>query len=120
MLWGGHEGYEALLNTCISRELDQLGKFLNMVVEYKQRIGFKATVLIESKSQKTTKRQYDYDVATLYGFVKRYDLEDEVRVNFEQGHAILAGHSFEHELALANDLGIFRSIDISQNNYQSG
>jgi len=107
VLWGGREGYETLLNTNMGQELDQLGRFLNLVVEYKHKIGFKGTILIEPKPQEPTKHQYDYDVATVYGFLKRYGLEDEVRVNIEQGHAILAGHSFEHELATANALGIF-------------
>ena len=120
VLWGGREGYETLLNTQIGRELDQLGTFLNLVVEYKHKIGFKGTILIEPKPQEPTKHQYDFDVATVYGFLQRYGLEDEVRVNIEQGHAILAGHSFEHELALANALGIFGSIDMNRNDYQSG
>ncbi|MCP4184165.1 MAG: xylose isomerase, partial [Hyphomicrobiales bacterium] len=106
VLWGGREGYETLLNTNMGREMDQMGRFLNLVVEYKHKIGFKGTILIEPKPQEPTKHQYDYDVATVYGFLKRYDLENEVRVNIEQGHAILAGHSFEHELATANALGI--------------
>ena len=120
VLWGGREGYETLLNTNLAHELDQLGRFLNMVVEYKHKIGFQGTILIEPKPQEPTKHQYDYDVATVYGFLKRYGLEDEVRVNVEQGHAILAGHSFEHELALASALGIFGSIDMNRNDYQSG
>jgi xylose isomerase len=91
-----------------------------MVVDYKHRIGFEGTILIEPKPQEPTKHQYDFDVATVYGFLKNYGLENEVRVNIEQGHAILAGHSFEHELALANALGIFGSIDMNRNDYQSG
>ncbi len=120
VLWGGREGYETLLNTDLGRELDQMGRFLNLVVEYKHKIGFKGAILIEPKPQEPTKHQYDFDVATVYGFLKRYGLENEVRVNVEQGHAILAGHSFEHELALANALGIFGSIDMNRNDYQSG
>lgn len=120
VLWGGREGYETLLNTDLGRELDQMGRFLNLVVEYKHKIGFKGTILIEPKPQEPTKHQYDYDVATVYGFLKRYGLESEVKVNIEQGHAILAGHSFEHELALARALGIFGSIDMNRNDYQSG
>jgi len=120
VLWGGREGYETLLNTDLGRELDQMGRFLNLVVEYKHKIGFKGTILIEPKPQEPTKHQYDYDVATVYGFLKRYGLENEVKVNIEQGHAILAGHSFEHELALARTLGIFGSIDMNRNDYQSG
>ena len=120
VLWGGREGYETLLNTDLGRELDQMGRFLNLVVEYKHKIGFKGTILIEPKPQEPTKHQYDYDVATVYGFLKRYGLENEVKLNIEQGHAILAGHSFEHELALARALGIFGSIDMNRNDYQSG
>lgn len=120
VLWGGREGYETLLNTDMRRELDQLGRFLSMVVDYKHRIGFAGTILIEPKPQEPTKHQYDFDVATVYGFLKKYGLEKEVKVNIEQGHAILAGHSFEHELATANALGIFGSIDMNRNDYQSG
>lgn len=120
VLWGGREGYETLLNTDMARELDQLGRFLNLVVEYKHKIGFDGTILIEPKPQEPTKHQYDFDVATVYGFLKRYGLENEVKVNIEQGHAILAGHSFEHELSVANALGIFGSIDMNRNDYQSG
>ena len=120
VLWGGREGYETLLNTDLKREDAQMGRFLNLVVEYKHKIGFKGTILLEPKPQEPSKHQYDYDVATVYGFLKRHGLEGEVKVNIEQGHAILAGHSFEHELALANALGIFGSIDMNRNDYQSG
>jgi xylose isomerase len=120
VLWGGREGYETLLNTDLSRELDQMGRFLSLVVDYKHKIGFKGAILIEPKPQEPTKHQYDFDVATVYGFLKRYGLENEVKVNIEQGHAILAGHSFEHELALADALDIFGSIDMNRNDYQSG
>ena len=111
---------ETLLNTDMGRELDQLGRFLNMVVEYKHKIGFTGTILVEPKPQEPTKHQYDYDVATVYGFLKKYGLENEVKMNIEQGHAILAGHSFEHELATARTLGILGSIDMNRNDYQSG
>jgi xylose isomerase len=120
VLWGGREGYETLLNTDLAQEDAQLGRFLNLVVEHKHKIGFKGTILIEPKPQEPTKHQYDYDVATVYGFLRRHGLEKEVRVNIEQGHAILAGHSFEHEIALAQALGIFGSIDMNRNDYQSG
>jgi xylose isomerase len=120
VLWGGREGYETLLNTDIGRELDQLGRFLAMVVDYKHRIGFEGAILIEPKPQEPSKHQYDYDVATVYGFLEEFGLEKEVQVNIEQGHAILAGHSFEHEIALAASLGIFGSIDMNRNDYQSG
>lgn len=120
VLWGGREGYETLLNTDLTREDKQMGRFLNLVVEYKYKIGYKGTILIEPKPQEPTKHQYDYDVASVYGFLKRHGLENEVKVNIEQGHAILAGHSFEHEIALANSLGVFGSIDMNRNDYQSG
>ena len=120
VLWGGREGYETLLNTDLKREREQAGRFLSLVVDYKKKIGFKGTILIEPKPQEPTKHQYDYDVATVYGFLKDFGLENEVKVNIEQGHAILAGHSFEHELALANALGVFGSIDMNRNDYQSG
>ncbi|NNE79555.1 MAG: xylose isomerase [Silicimonas sp.] len=120
VLWGGREGYETLLNTDMGRERTQAGRMLQMVVDYKHKTGFKGTILIEPKPQEPTKHQYDYDVATVYGFLKDFGLEDEVKVNIEQGHAILAGHSFEHELALARALGIFGSIDMNRNDYQSG
>jgi xylose isomerase len=91
VLWGGREGYETLLNTDLKRERQQAGRFLQMVVEYKHKIGFDGTILIEPKPQEPTKHQYDYDVATVYGFLKDFGLEGEVKVNIEQGHAILAG-----------------------------
>jgi xylose isomerase len=120
VLWGGREGYETLLNTDLKRERAQAGRFLQLVVDYKHKIGFKGTILIEPKPQEPTKHQYDYDVATVYGFLKEFGLEKEVKVNIEQGHAILAGHTFEHELSLASALGIFGSIDMNRNDYQSG
>jgi len=120
VLWGGREGYETLLNTDLGRETEQAGRFLQMVVDYKHKIGFQGAILIEPKPQEPSKHQYDYDVATVYGFLKRFGLENEVKVNIEQGHAILAGHSFEHELALATALGLFGSIDMNRNDMQSG
>jgi xylose isomerase len=120
VLWGGREGYETLLNTDLRRELDQYGRFLNLVVEHKHKIGFTGTILIEPKPQEPSKHQYDFDVATVYGFLKRYGLENEVKVNIEVGHAVLAGHTFEHEVALAHALDIFGSIDANRNDYQSG
>ena len=120
VLWGGREGYETLLNTDMGRERCQAGRMLQMVVDYKHKMGFKGAILIEPKPQEPTKHQYDYDVATVYGFLKEFGLEAEVQMNIEQGHAILAGHSFEHELAMARELGIFGSIDMNRNDYQSG
>ncbi|PJE26925.1 D-xylose isomerase [Pseudooceanicola antarcticus] len=120
VLWGGREGYETLLNTDMGREREHAGRFLCMVVDYAKKIGFEGSILIEPKPQEPTKHQYDYDVATIYGFLKDFGLENEVKVNIEQGHAILAGHSFEHELALARELGVLGSIDMNRNDYQSG
>ncbi|MGV8985299.1 MAG: xylose isomerase [Cypionkella sp.] len=120
VLWGGREGYETLLNTDLKAEREHAGRFLQQVVEYKHKIGFKGSILIEPKPQEPSKHQYDYDVATVYGFLVQFGLEKEVKVNIEQGHAILAGHSFEHELALATSLGILGSIDMNRNDYQSG
>ena len=120
VLWGGREGYETLLNTDLKAERAHAGRFLQSVVEYKYKIGFKGSILIEPKPQEPSKHQYDYDVATVYGFLKDFGLEKEVQVNIEQGHAILAGHSFEHEIATAAALGIFGSIDMNRNDYQSG
>ncbi|MBL4806469.1 MAG: xylose isomerase [Rhodobacteraceae bacterium] len=120
VLWGGREGYETLLNTDMSRELDNMGRFLNMVVEYKHKIGFKGQILVEPKPQEPSKHQYDFDAATCYGFLQKYGLENEVKLNLEQGHAILAGHSFEHEIATAIAMGALGSIDMNRNDYQSG
>jgi len=120
VLWGGREGYETLLNTDLKRELDQLGRFLNLVVEHKHKIGFKGLILIEPKPAEPTKHQYDYDVSTVYGFLKRYGLEKEVKVNIEQNHALLAGHTFEHEIAMAIALGIFGSLDMNRGDEQNG
>ena len=120
VLWGGREGYETLINTDMGRELDHMGRFLSMVVDYKHKIGFKGQILVEPKPQEPSKHQYDYDAATCYGFLQKYGLENEVKLNLEQGHAILAGHSFEHEIATATALGVFGSIDMNRNDYQSG
>jgi len=120
VLWGGREGYESLLNTDMKLELDHMGRFLNLVVEYKHKIGFKGAILVEPKPQEPTKHQYDFDAAACFGFLQKYGLEGEVQLNLEQGHAILAGHSFEHEIATAIALGVFGSIDMNRNDYQSG
>jgi len=114
VLWGGREGYETLLNTDLERELQQLGRFLAAVVEYKHRIGFKGTILVEPKPREPSKHQYDYDTATVFAFLQRFGLEKEVKVNVENNHATLAGHSFEHEIATALAYGIFGSIDINR------
>ena len=114
VLWGGREGYETLLNTDMKQELEQMGRFLTLVVEYKHKIGFEGQILIEPKPKEPTSHQYDFDAATVYGFLKRFGLENEVRVNLEANHATLAGHSFEHEIATAGALGILGSLDINR------
>ncbi len=91
-----------------------------MVVEHKHKIGYKGVILIEPKPKEPTKHQYDYDVGTIYGMLKAFDLEEKVKINIEQNHAILAGHSFEHELTLAGALGILGSIDINRGDYLLG
>ncbi|CAM4094174.1 xylose isomerase [Roseateles saccharophilus] len=120
VLWGGREGYETLLNTRLGQELDQLGRFLSMVVDYKHKIGFKGAILIEPKPREPSKHQYDFDVATVYGFLVRYGLEKEVKVNIEANHATLSGHSFEHEIAMAGALGILGSLDMNRGDPQLG
>jgi xylose isomerase len=120
VLWGGREGYDTLLNTDLSRELDQLGRFMAMVVEHKHAIGFTGTLLIEPKPHEPTKHQYDRDTATVYGFLKRYGLEQEIKVNIEANHATLAGNSFEHEIATAAAFGILGSIDMNRGDPQNG
>jgi len=120
VLWGGREGYETLLNTDVKRELAQMGRFLSMVVEHKHKIGFKGQVLIEPKPGEPTKHQYDFDVAAVHGFLRTYGLEREVKVNIEQNHALLAGHTFEHEIVLAQALGIFGSLDMNRGDEMLG
>jgi xylose isomerase len=120
VLWGGREGYDTLLNTDLKREDRQFGRFLNLVAEHKHRIGFQGTLLIEPKPQEPAKHQYDYDAATVHGFLARHGLEAEYRVNLEANHATLAGHSFHHEVATAVALGIFGSIDANRGDYQNG
>lgn len=111
VLWGGREGYETLLNTDLPRELDQLGRFLNLVVEHKHAIGFEGAILIEPKPFEPTKHQYDFDVAAVHAFLQRYGLAEEIKVNIEVNHATLSGHDFAHEVAASVAAGIFGSID---------
>ena len=120
VLWGGREGYETLINTRMGQELDQMARFLGLVIDHAKKIGFEGQILIEPKPQEPSKHQYDFDVATVYGFLKKYGLENEVKVNIEVGHAFLANHTFEHELALAGALGILGSVDANRNDLQSG
>jgi xylose isomerase len=114
VLWGGREGYETLLNTNMKQELHQLGRFLALVVEYKHKIGFSGQILIEPKPKEPTAHQYDFDTATVFGFLQQFGLEKEVKVNLEANHALLAGHSFEHEIATAANFGILGSLDINR------
>ena len=120
VLWGGREGYETLLNTDLAREEAQLARFLTLVAEHKQRIGFDGMLLLEPKPQEPTKHQYDYDTATVDAFLVRHDLADQYRVNIEANHATLAGHSFHHEVAVAISRGIFGSIDMNRGDPQNG
>jgi xylose isomerase len=120
VMWGGREGYDTLLNTDLRRERRQLGRFMQMVVEHKHKIGFKGQLLIEPKPLEPTKHQYDYDCATVYGFLKDFGLEREIKLNIEANHATLAGHSFQHEIATAASLGIFGSIDANRGDPQNG
>lgn len=120
VLWGGREGYDTLLNTDLARERQQLGRFMQMVVEHKHRVGFQGQLMIEPKPHEPTKHQYDRDVATVHGFLRDFGLEREMKVNVEANHATLAGHSFQHEVALALALGIFGSIDANRGDPQNG
>ena len=120
VLWGGREGYDTLLNTDLKRESDQLGRFMNMVVEHKHRIGFHGTLLIEPKPCEPTKHQYDYDAAACYAFLQKYGIADEFKLNIECNHATLAGHTFQHEVAYAIAHGIFGSVDANRGDAQNG
>ncbi|WP_371395936.1 xylose isomerase [Fretibacter rubidus] len=120
VLWGGREGYDTILNTNVGQEMNQLGRFLNMVVEHKHKIGFKGDIWVEPKPHEPTKHQYDRDVGTIYGFLKEHGLEGQVGVNIEPNHATLAGNSFEHEIEMANAFGMFGSIDFNRGDPQNG
>jgi xylose isomerase len=120
VLWGGREGYETLLNTDLRQEAAQLGRFMNLVVEHKHRIGFSGTLLIEPKPHEPTKHQYDHDVAHVWAFLQRFGLEDEIKVNIEVNHATLAGHSFQHEIAFALANDILGSVDANRGDPQNG
>ncbi len=120
VFWGGREGYQSLLNTDMKRELDHFARFLHMAAEYKKEIGFKGTLLIEPKPKEPTKHQYDFDAATVMGFLKHYGLDKEYKLNIEANHATLAGHSFEHDLELASRYGQLGSIDANTGDPQLG
>lgn len=120
VLWGGREGYDTLLNTDLRRESEQLGRFMQLVVEHKHRIGFAGTILIEPKPMEPTKHQYDFDAAAVYAFLQKNGLEREIKLNIEVNHATLAGHSFVHELTFAFAHEIFGSVDINRGDPQLG
>lgn len=114
VFWGGREGYETLLNTNTELELDNLARFLQMAVDYKEKIGFKGQLLIEPKPKEPTKHQYDFDAATVLGFLRKYNLQDHFKLNIEANHATLAMHTFEHELNMCRINGALGSIDANQ------
>ncbi|GAB6258180.1 xylose isomerase [Peribacillus frigoritolerans] len=114
VFWGGREGYETLLNTDMKLELDNLGRFFHMAVDYAKEIGFDAQLLIEPKPKEPTTHQYDFDVATGHAFLQNYGLQDHFKFNIEANHATLAGHTFEHELRYARINGMLGSVDANQ------
>ncbi|MFK8016032.1 MAG: xylose isomerase [Gammaproteobacteria bacterium] len=120
VLWGGREGYDTLLNTDLKRELENFGRFLSLIIDHKHKIGFNGKILIEPKPHEPMYHQYDFDTATIYGFLRRFDLLGEVQVNIEPNHATLSGHSFAHEVATAVSLDMLGSIDINCGNAQNG
>ena len=120
VLWGGREGYDSLLNTDLRREGEQLARFLHLVVEEKERIDFRGSLLIEPKPMEPTKHQYDYDVAVVHGFLCRHDLETSFKVNVEANHATLAGHSLHHEVAYAVAHDLLGSVDANRGDPQNG
>ncbi len=114
VFWGGREGYETLLNTDMKLELDNLGRFFHMAIDYANEIGFDAQFLIEPKPKEPTTHQYDFDVASGYAFLQRYNLEEHFKFNIEANHATLAGHTFEHELHYARINNVLGSVDANQ------
>jgi xylose isomerase len=114
VLWGGREGYETILNTNMKQELDQLGRFMQMAVEHKYKIGFQGPLLIEPKPHEPSKHQYDFDAAAVYAFLQKNNLEKDIKLNLEVNHATLALHSFEHEIVYAFANNIFGSLDINR------
>jgi len=120
VFWGGREGYFSLLNTNMKKELDHLAMFLTKARDYGREIGFKGTYLIEPKPMEPTKHQYDFDTATVIGFLKEYGLENDFKVNIENNHATLAQHTFAHEVQTAVDGGLLGSLDINQGDPNNG
>ncbi len=120
VFWGGREGYLSLLNTNMKREQEHLARFLHTACDYGRRNGFKGTFLIEPKPAEPTKHQYDFDTATVIGFLKEYGLDKDFKLNIEVNHATLAGHTFQHELQVAANAGLLGSIDANRGDYQNG
>ncbi|NJB85710.1 xylose isomerase [Lewinella marina] len=120
VFWGGREGYMSLLNTDLKREMDHLGRFLTMARDYARAQGFTGSFFIEPKPFEPSKHQYDFDSATVAGFLRQYDLLDDFKLNIEVNHATLAQHTFEHELAVAASQGLLGSIDANRGDYQNG
>ncbi len=120
VFWGGREGYLSLLNTNMQKELDHLARFLEMARDYGRRNGFNGTFLIEPKPMEPTKHQYDFDAATVVGFLKHYGLDQDFKLNIEVNHATLAGHTFQHDLQVAANAGMLGSIDANRGDYQNG
>ncbi|GHB38371.1 xylose isomerase [Mongoliitalea lutea] len=120
VFWGGREGYMSLLNTDMNREINHLAKFLTMARDYARSKGFKGNFLIEPKPMEPTKHQYDYDAATVVGFLRHHGLDKDFKLNLEVNHATLAGHTFQHELQMAVDAGMLGSIDANRGDYQNG
>lgn len=114
VFWGGREGYETLLNTDMGLELDNMARLMKMSVEYARSIGYKGDFYIEPKPKEPTKHQYDFDTATVLGFLRKYNLDKDFKMNIEANHATLAQHTFQHELRVARDNGAFGSIDANQ------
>ncbi len=114
VFWGGREGYETLLNTDMKREIDNLGRFMHMAVDYAKKIGFTGQFLFEPKPKEPTKHQYDFDAGTILGFLRGYDLIDHVKLNIETNHATLATHTMQHELHTARINGVLGSVDANQ------
>ena len=120
VFWGGREGYMSLLNTQMQREKNHLAKMLTAARDYARSKGFTGTFLIEPKPMEPTKHQYDVDTETVIGFLRANGLEKDFKVNIEVNHATLAGHTFEHELAVAVDNGMLGSIDANRGDAQNG
>ncbi|MEE3035605.1 MAG: xylose isomerase [Bacteroidota bacterium] len=120
VFWGGREGYLSLLNTDMKRELDHLAVFFNKMVEYSKQQGFKGNFFIEPKPSEPTKHQYDFDSATVVGFLNQNGLQDHFKLNIEVNHATLAQHTFQHELQVAANAGMLGSIDANRGDYQNG